>query len=307
MSAKRKSISSIFCIFFNLQYTGKVVFIDLTGSDDDSPLSKKMRPTSPSYSPTSPSYSPTSPSYSPTSPSYSPTSPSYSPTSPSYSPRQSSFHLDSSFVTFQDLNPDVIGLVYTYLSCVDLFRSSPVSKAFRQHAKERFNTILPIETFPRTSFFHKELSFVEKNLIMFVQGYDVREKNTLKQINFFLGNTFIVKEKELMLMEANWTYRSCVTTLNNVFLTIDRMLRSWKKDARCYNCNETKVIAPNARRFGQSLCFECQGLMKAKSKPVRIMFRKQNRTLSNVFLTFRKQNNPSADYVFTVVKSKSKK
>ena len=255
MSAKRKSISSIFCIFFNLQYTGKVVFIDLTGSDDDSPLTKKMRPTSPS-------------------------------------------------VTFQDLNPDVIGLVYTYLSCVDLFRSSPVSKAFRQHAKERFNTILPIETFPRT---YKELSFVEKNLIMFVQGYDVRQKNTLKQINFFLGNTFIVKEKELMLMEANWTYRSCVTTLNNVFLTIDRMLRSWKKDARCYNCNETKVIAPNARRFGQSLCFECQGLMKAKSKPVRIMFRKQNRTLSNVFLTFRKQNNPSADYVFTVVKSKSKK
>lgn len=280
MSAKRKSISSIFCIFFNLQYTGKVVFIDLTGSDsdDDSPLTKKMRLTSPSYSPTS----------------------------PSYSPRQSSFHLDSSSVT---LNPDVIGLVYTYLSCVDLFRSSPVSKAFRQHAKERFNTILPLETYtsPRTSSFHMEQSFLEKNLIMFVQGYDVREKNTLKQINFFLGNTFIVKEKDLMLIEANWTHRSCVTTLNNVFLTIDRMLRSWKKDARCYNCNETKVIAPNARRFGQSLCFECQGLMKAKSKPVRIMFRKQNRTLSNVFLTFRKQNNPSADLMFTVVKSKSKK
>ncbi len=260
---------------------------------------------SPSYSPTSPRYSPTSPSYSPTSPRYSPTSPRYSPTSPIYSPNSTS-------ICLQDLNPDVIDLIYTFLPCVDLFCSSSVSKEFQQRTKKRISAMLELphtyqwkarryQSFPS----YQEVDFLKKDLVMFVEGYGIREKKIFNQINFFLGNVLIVKDLELMVDRADscWDVPpSCVTTLNNVYLTIDQMLR--KKDGVCYVCDMTGVIAPNARRLGQSLCVKCQVAMKTTTHPYQIMFREKHRSKSNVYLTFEQFTNNPADLVFTVVKSK---
>lgn len=166
--------------------------------------------------------------------------------------------------------------------------------------KERISEILVRRDFdftlknPEPFSLYKEGDFLKNDLIMFVQGYDVSEKNTISKIKFFLGNTLIVKDQPEMFLEAHWKFKSCVTTLPNVYLTIDNLFRSWKQERLCYNCRKIRTISSNASRLGQSLCVLCVWCMGGRCEH----FWFQNRSLSNVFLTFREFYNVPADLDF---------